>query len=312
MQILNQEPIDENPSETKTSRLVWGGLIIVVLLAVAGYFLWQGLHEEPQPEPAPAPAPPPEPEPTPEPEPPPPRTPTVGSLSVSATIEGALVFVNNKEVGTAPYSASSLEPGAYKVRVEKEGYETFEREIRVVAGEGARLRANLTKLTALLRIDSDVPGAMVFLDRDYVGTTPFEVKDIAPGTHELTASVEGYDMYAAELEVKPEPQDIMIRFKEVKLDESVAVIHKHTFGQCQGVLRATLTHMIYETNHKDAFSIPHAGIERFEIDYIEKNLNVKVRGGRNYNFTAQSGNPDDLFVFHQRVTEDRDKLRSLQ
>ena len=137
-----------------------------------------------------------------------------------------------------------------------------------------------------------------------------EVKDIDPGEHELTASAEGFDMYAENIDVPAEPLDIMIRFKEVKLDETVAVVHKHTFGKCEGVLKATLTHVTYETDHKDAFSIPWAGLEQFEVDYIEKNLNLKVKGGKNYNFTSQSGNPDDLFVFHQAVTEAREKLKA--
>jgi hypothetical protein len=102
----------------------------------------------------------------------------------------------------------------------------------------------------------------------------------------------------------------MIRFKEVKLDETVAVVHKHTFGQCEGVLRATLVHVIYETDHKDAFTAPWAGLEKFEVDYIKKNLNLKIKGGKNYNFTSQSGNPDELFVFHQKVTEAREKLKA--
>ena len=63
-------------------------------------------------------------------------------------------------------------------------------------------------------------------------------------------------MYAENIEVPAEPLDIMIRFKEVKLDETVAVIHKHTFGKCEGILKATLTHVTYETDHKDAFPSP--------------------------------------------------------
>lgn len=297
-----------NTSHGKRWKL-WGSFILLLVLATAGYFVWQSATEER--EATPVPAPPPEPPPEPEPEPPPPPTPTVGSLVVSSTVPGAKVFVNDEEVGNAPFSASSLEPGSYRIRVEKEGYQPFERQIRVSAGERARLRADLAKLTALLRIDSDVAGATVFLDRNYLGTTPLEVKNIEPGEHELTASVEGYDMYAEAVDVPAEPMDIQIRFKEVKLDETVAVVHKHTFGQCQGILHATLTHVTYETDHKDAFSVPWAALERFDVDYMDKNLNLKVRGGKNYNFTSESGNPDDLFVFHQSVTEAREKLKSM-
>jgi hypothetical protein len=205
-----------------------------------------------------------------------------------------------------------MEPGTYQVRVVKEGFDPFEEEIRIVAGRRTQVSATFeTAPMATLRVDSDVPGATVFLDRNYAGTTPLEVTDIEPGEHELTASADGYDMHAETFELSAdEPRQIMIRFKQVSLDESVAVIHKHTFGQCEGILRATLTHVTYETDHKDAFSTPWAGVERFEIDYIEKNLNIKVKGGKNYNFTSQSGNPDELYVFHQKVTEAREKLKA--
>lgn len=289
-----------------------GIIAAVLVVGTVGYVLWQG--EEPPTEVAPAPEPPPEPEPVPEPEPepPPPPAPTTGSLGVSSDVEGASVFVDGEAVGEAPHRASGLKPGDYRIRVEKEGYEPFEKDIRIVAGERASVRAVLEKITALLRIDSDVPGATVFLDRNYLGTTPLEVKDIEPGKHELTASAEGYDMFGETVELAAEPKDIMIRFKEVKLDETVAVVHKHTFGECKGTLRANLTHVTYDTDHKDAFSVPWAALEKFEVDYIDKNLNLKVRGGKNYNFTSQSGNPDDLFVFHQKVTEAREKLRTMQ
>ncbi len=38
-----------------------------------------------------------------------------------------------------------------------------------------------------LRIDSDVPGAMVFLDRKYLGETPVTARDVPPGPHTLNA-----------------------------------------------------------------------------------------------------------------------------
>ena len=311
MVILNENEEKSAEGSTKKGWVIWAGLALVMLVAVTGYFAWQAVSEKPPAEPAPAPAPPPEPEPEPEPEPPPPPTSTVGSLVVSADVEGASVYVDDEEAGNAPYRASSLEPGTYTIRVVKEGHEPFQQDVRIVAGESARVRAALKKIAAILRVDSDIPGATVFLDRDYLGTTPLEAPEIGLGTHELTASVEGYDMYSETFEMSPEPREIMVRFKEVKLDESVAVVHKHTFGECKGTLRATLTHVIYETDHKDAFDVPWAGLERFEVNYIEKNLNIKVRGGKNYNFTSQSGNPDELFVFHQKVTEAREKLKAM-
>ena len=98
-----------------------------------------------------------------------------------------------------------------------------------------------------------------------------------------------------------------MRFKEVRLDESLAVKHKHGMGSCEGRLVATTGGLQYETDHdKDGFSIPFASLEPLEVDYLKKNLRVKVRGGRTYNFTAEDA--DDLLVFQREVEAARERL----
>src|SRR4051812_1823637 len=69
-----------------------------------------------------------------------------------------------------------------------------------------------------LRIDSDVPGAQVFVDRQFVGAAPVTTTDIKPGTHQINVSAPGYDQYAQSVEIEPGPRDLMVRFKEVKLN----------------------------------------------------------------------------------------------
>ena len=43
----------------------------------------------------------------------------------------------------------------------------------------------------ILHIDSDVPGAQVFLDRAFLGATPVTAENVKPGTHRLNLSVQG-------------------------------------------------------------------------------------------------------------------------
>ena len=101
-----------------------------------------------------------------------------------------------------------------------------------------------------------------------------------------------------------------LRFKEVRLSTSVGVSHKHGMGGCDGTLKATIDGLSYQTSNKnDAFTLPYAQIETFEINYLEKNLKVKQRGGKTWNFTDKAAvNADKLFVFHRDVTAARDKL----
>ena len=84
--------------------------------------------------------------------------------------------------------------------------------------------------------------------------------------------------------------------------------HKHGMGSCRGRLLATLEGLRYETEHdKDGFSVPFSSLEPLEVDYLKKNLRVKVRGGRKYNFTADSA--DDLLVFQKAVETARARLQ---
>lgn len=162
----------------------------------------------------------------------------------------------------------------------------------------------------VLVVESDVPGASVFLDRRFLGTTPLRTTDVTAGRARLNASVEGYEGVAEDIEVAGSgPTEITVRFKEVRLDASVPVVHKHGMGSCEGTLRATTSGLRYDTTHKgDAFTLAFAQLDTFEIDYLQKALKVKQRGGKTWNFTTKAASADPLFVFHRDVEKARAKL----
>lgn len=163
--------------------------------------------------------------------------------------------------------------------------------------------------SGVLRVRSDVPGAMVFLDRKFLGETPLEVDGLTPGTHQLNVSVEGYEGHAQQVEIGDTPAEVQVRFKEVRLDAAVPVVHKHGMGSCAGRLLADTQGIRFETaNANDAFRLGFAELERFEVDYLKKNLRVKQRGGRTWNFEHPEGDADALFVFHRDVEKARSRL----
>ena len=229
--------------------------------------------------------------------------PSTGSLMVTANLDGASVYVNATSVGSAPYEDADIRVGSHEVKVTKEGYVDYVEIVRIRPGKRAELRASLKLLPPSLRIVSDVAGATVFLDRNYVGTTPVDIKAVEPGEHQLTVSADGYDMYTETVSVTTGHKSVRVSFEQAAsgLNESVSVIHKHSFGNCTGTLIADSAGVRYQTDHKDAFAAPYASLERFEVDYIKKNMNLKVRKGKNYNFAEQSGDADTLFVFHKNV-----------
>jgi hypothetical protein len=163
--------------------------------------------------------------------------------------------------------------------------------------------------TGDLHIDSDVAGAMVFLDRVYLGAAPVTARNVAPGPHQLNVSAEGHEGYSETIQVAAGPADVTVRFKEVRLKEALDVVHKHGIGSCEGRLSADPQGVRYETNSKDdRFSMKFAEIEAFEVDYLKKNLRIKRRGGKTWNFTTRAENADPLFVFHRNVEKVRQQV----
>jgi PEGA domain len=162
----------------------------------------------------------------------------------------------------------------------------------------------------VLRIQSDVPGALVFIDRQYLGQTPLTAPDVKVGRHTLNVSLQGYDPVSDSIDVAPGPRDINIKFREVRLDLAMDVVHKHRIGSCQGRLVATPRGLRYETaNKSDAFASPLLDIDTWEIDYLEKTLKVGLKTGKRYDLSDPAGNADRLFVFHRDLEKARERLK---
>lgn len=162
-----------------------------------------------------------------------------------------------------------------------------------------------------LRISSDVPGAQVFIDRAFIGTAPVTAENVTPGTHQLNVSAEGFEGIVDTIEVTPGPRDISVRFREVRLNAAIDVIHRHRIGSCRGRLVATPHELRYETaNRDDGFGAALLDVQAFQVDYLEKNLRVRLAKGRQFNFTDPQGNADRLYVFHRDVERARERLRN--
>jgi hypothetical protein len=169
--------------------------------------------------------------------------------------------------------------------------------------------AEAVPATGTLIIESDVPDTSVFVDRVFLGTAPATAAGLTPGPHRVNLSAAGYDGYAETIDVAAGTRTLTVRFKEVKLDASIAVVHRHAIGSCSGTLRATPQSLTYDTtNTGDAFRAPLTSLDTFTVDYLEKNLRVKVRNGKTYNFTDAEGKADRLYLFHQTVDKVRRRL----
>jgi hypothetical protein len=114
-------------------------------------------------------------------------------VQVETAEPGAMVYLDNLYLGRTPVNGRAL-PGSYDLRVDQEGFQTFRRRV-VIEGERTnsfRVRSPRTKHQARLKVTSQPADVRVFLDLDYIGTTPLERDDLPPGAHRLRLAKEGY------------------------------------------------------------------------------------------------------------------------
>ena len=159
-------------------------------------------------------------------------------------------------------------------------------------------------------------GAYVFLDRKFLGSTPLVSRDVTPGTYQLNVQTTGRPPVVRTIEIAESgPTEVAVTLAPsadaaaVQFSAAVAVVHQHGMGSCEGTLRATGDGFRYDSDHKDAFSLPHAEVKTFTVAYEDKRLRLERRGGRTWNFTTRAPNADPLFVFHRDVSAFRAQSR---
>jgi hypothetical protein len=163
--------------------------------------------------------------------------------------------------------------------------------------------------TSTLHVEADVPEAKVFVDRISRGTTPLTLTDLPPGPHRINITAPGYDGYSEDVDLVPGERTISVSFRQVRLDAALDVTHKHGVGSCKGRLSATPQGLRFDAGDgKDSFSLPLTDIATLDVDYLEKNLRLRTKSGRTYNFT--DSNADGLFAFHEDVNKARSRLAS--
>jgi hypothetical protein len=233
-----------------------------------------------------------------------------GAIEVTASIAGAQVIVDGEARGASPRRIAGLTPGSHEVRIEAEGYEPWEGSVTVLPDVAIPLKARLLQPPARLRVESDVPGASVFLDRKFVGTTPVELDDLSIGTHALNVSAEGYDIHAQTVSLAPGNRTVRVSLKAVRLDEGLEVVHRHGLGSCRGRLTASPDAVVFaSTNASHSFQVPLEQVVEIKAEYLNKNLFLKLRDGRKFNFTTGDENADALVTFEQNVSKARAKLK---
>jgi len=122
-----------------------------------------------------------------------PQQPAFGRLQIDSSPQQARAYVDGNYVGTTPTSYGT-HPGKHDIRITKDGYETFQTSVNLRPGETQSVRARLQAVhrTGSVSFDSSPRGADVYLDGNYVGSTPTGNVSVDAGSHDARFTLSGY------------------------------------------------------------------------------------------------------------------------
>ena len=110
--------------------------------------------------------------------------PAYGFINVTSKPEsGAVVFIDNKKVGTTPYQSDKMASGTYKVRVVKDMYKTTEQTFTITDENTTNAVLEMSANFVNLNIETDA-ASEIYIDGQYKGKGKWSGR-IADGAHFL-------------------------------------------------------------------------------------------------------------------------------
>lgn len=129
---------------------------------------------------------------------------------------GAMAFIGDLYLGRTPLEYRLI-PGRYRLAVRQPGFEPAEREIELGSGGARIFRVENVpeERTARLKVESDPPGALVYLDMEFLGRTPLDRSDLPAGAHRVRVSQKGHVDRFVGVELEPgEKRELNLKMRK--------------------------------------------------------------------------------------------------
>ncbi|NQU05594.1 MAG: PEGA domain-containing protein [Calditrichaeota bacterium] len=128
-------------------------------------------------------------------------TPNFGRLSISSNPSGAMLWINDKNVGRTPYDVGQYNAGAYSLRIIHEMYYEETDTFNIEPGSDFIQTYSLRPQFGGIRINSNPSGALLNIDGQVSGTTPVTKDQLASGTHIIRLTKENYFEFETTVEI---------------------------------------------------------------------------------------------------------------
>lgn len=151
------------------------------------------------------------------------------NVQLAVAVKGARLFIDDKEIGVMPSGPKTVAPGEHVVQIKRPGYATLTKRVNVAKGKSLDLNYTLEAVAGVLTVESDVPGADVWVNEKRVGVTPLRELEIPPGPAEVRVRKENYRDASEVLTVRP-GRDYVLTLSPVAPAATVAAVADRPTG----------------------------------------------------------------------------------
>ncbi len=119
-----------------------------------------------------------------------------GRLVVRSDPAGARVFINNIDRGVTPLDVDDAPVGETEVKVSLDGHEPAIQRVPLAALQTREVSVRLVPLPTQLKIVSLPEGARLYVNNEYRGVSPLDLRDVPAGEVRIRAEMRGYETMA--------------------------------------------------------------------------------------------------------------------
>jgi hypothetical protein len=141
-----------------------------------------------------------------------------GNLNVKTNPPGASVTLNDRQYQNSPVEIKNLQPGDYKLKVEKDGCDPIEKDVKITAGETSDVLISLDSNWGGIDLVANPPGVTIYIDGKRLGISAegedkltskvFEIRNLSSQEHTLKIAHKRAVPSEKEIKVKVEKGQI--------------------------------------------------------------------------------------------------------
>jgi len=137
----------------------------------------------------------------------------MGKLSIVSHPAGAEVYLGETFIGLTeegkPLEITDMLEGNYQLKFIRGGFYDWEGTVSVLAKMERSVKVSLIAKPGSMNIYSEPAGAQIFVDNNFMGTTPMSLKKVAEGEHEIRLVKEKFKEWTQRVIVRSfQPTDV--------------------------------------------------------------------------------------------------------